>query len=490
MQSGWRSYRRTIQFTEKKPLWQGLFCLLPLPTGILRCFLRRIVLFSPSSAYPLYQIVFSGGFQVKVRVLRFSDRGPAVQLLQLALDRASFGPLAHDGVFGLRTQEALRRFQSARGLAADGVAGRASHAALLPWYTGYLRHRVRPGETFYSIARLYGARPEAVEFANGAYAAEQLPVGAALTVPLPFPVVPTDVDCSAALVAFCVRGLCARYPFLSCASFGRSVLGRPLWSITLGAGENRVLYAAAHHANEWITATLLLSFAEELAEAFARGGRIFGRSAAELLDYARLCLVPLVDPDGVDLVTGELQGGEAFERARAIAARYPAVPFPEGWKANIRGTDLNLQYPAGWDTAKELKAAAGITGPAPGGYVGAAPLSAPESGALASLTRRFDPALTLALHTQGEVIYWSYADYEIPGARDIAATFAAVSGYSPEEPPWSASFAGYKDWFIQSFRRPGFTVECGKGVNPLPLSDLPEIRRRTLGILTLGALVT
>ena len=425
-----------------------------------------------------------------MRVLRFSDRGPAVALLQLALARASFGPLETDGIFGLRTQAALRRFQLAHGLAADGVAGRATHEALLPWYTGYLRHRVRPGESFYAIARLYGARSEAVELANSALEAGNLPVGALVTVPLPFAVVPTEIAWCSALAAYCARGLCARYPFLSCASAGRSAMGRPLWSLTLGAGENRVLYSAAHHANEWITAPLLFSFLEELCESFAAGGTIFGQNAAELFDYARLCLVPLVDPDGLDLVTGELRRGEAFEGARAIASQFPGIPFPEGWKANIRGTDLNLQYPAGWETTREIKAAAGIRGPAPADWVGPAPLSAPESRAMAALTRRFDPALTLAFHTQGEVIYWRYGDREIPGARDIAATFAAVSGYSPEETPYASSFAGYRDWFIQSFHRPGFTIECGKGVNPLPLADLAEIRRRCLGILTLGALVT
>ena len=430
------------------------------------------------------------GGAFKLRILRFSDTGSGVQLLQLALDRAGFGPLERDGVFGLRTQDALRRFQASRGLAADGVAGRRTHEALLPWYTGFVRHRVRAGESFYSVGRLYGADAEAVALANSVFTADNIPVGAVLTVPLPFPVVPTDIACSSVLVACCVRGLCARYPFLSCAPIGRSVLGRPLWSLTLGAGNNRVLYNAAHHANEWITATLLLSFAEELCEAFARGGTIFGQSAAEMLDYAQLGFVPLVNPDGVDLVTGELQGGEAYENAERIAARYPAYPFPAGWKANIRGTDLNLQYPAGWETAREIKAAAGVTGPAPADFVGSAPLSAPESRAMATLTRRFDPALTLSLHTQGEVIYWRYADIEVPGAQDIAATFAAVSGYSAAETPYASGFAGYKDWFIRSYRRPGFTIEAGRGVNPLPLSDFAAIRRSCLGILTLGALVT
>lgn len=425
-----------------------------------------------------------------MRVLRFSDHGPAVQLLQLALDRAGFGPLARDGIFGLRTREALLRFQAANALAADGVAGARTHRALEPWYTGFVRHRVRRGESFYSIARLYGANPEAVELANSAYEAQNLPVGASLVVPLPFAVVPTDVAVCSALVTLCVRGLTARYPFLTAAAAGRSVMGRPLWALSMGAGENRVLYNAAHHANEWITTLLLLRFAEELCEAFAQGGMIFGRSAAEIFSYARLCLVPLVNPDGVDLATGELQSGERFAAARTIAAGWPEIPFPTGWKANIAGTDLNLQYPAEWETARTIKFAAGFTAPAPMNYVGSAPLSAPESRAMADLMRTFDPALVQAWHTQGEVIYWRFADYTVEGAADIAGTFSAVSGYAAAETPYAASFAGFKDLFIQDYRRPGFTIEAGRGVNPLPLEDFDAIWAASRGILTLGTLVT
>ena len=180
-----------------------------------------------------------------MRVLRFSDHGPAVQLLQLALDRAGFGPLARDGIFGLRTREALLRFQAANALAADGVAGARTHRALEPWYTGFVRHRVRRGESFYSIARLYGTNPEAVELANSAYEAQNLPVGASLVVPLPFAVVPTDVAVCSALVTLCVRGLTARYPFLTAAAAGRSVMGRPLWALSLPRSCARPLRRAA-----------------------------------------------------------------------------------------------------------------------------------------------------------------------------------------------------------------------------------------------------
>ena len=215
-----------------------------------------------------------------MRVLAFSSRGPAVQLLQLALNRSGFASLETDGVFGPATQAALTRFQAAQGLKADGVAGPLSHRALLPWYTGFLRHRLRPGESFWSLAQLYGSELDAILTANPGLDPEALPVGTLVVVPLPFPVVPTSIDYCSELVAYCVRGLAARYPFLRVDSIGRSVLGRPLWSLSLGSGENRVLYTAEHHANEWITTPLLLRFTEKLAAAYAAGGELFGRSAA------------------------------------------------------------------------------------------------------------------------------------------------------------------------------------------------------------------
>ncbi len=81
-----------------------------------------------------------------MKILRMGSRGPSVELLQLALVRAGFGPLETDGLFGPLTEAALRRFQSAEGLTADGIAGRETHRALLPWYTGYRIHRIVPGD--------------------------------------------------------------------------------------------------------------------------------------------------------------------------------------------------------------------------------------------------------------------------------------------------------------------------------------------------------
>lgn len=425
-----------------------------------------------------------------MKILKYGSRGPSVELLQLALNRAGFGVLETDGIFGEMTKNAVIRFQASNGLSADGIVGPQTHRSLLPWYTGYYVHKLRRGDTLWKIAELYGTTVEAILRANPNINPENLQIGNSVTVPLPFDVVPTGINYSSTLIAYCVRGLKARYPFVGMGEIGRSVMGKPLWYMSFGNGDNRVFYNASHHANEWITTPVLLKFFEDLCRAYVSGGSIFDRSAAEIFSYASIYIAPAVNPDGIDLVTGELTEGEYYENAVRISNNYPTIPFPEGWKANIRGVDLNLQYPAEWETARRNKFALGFVSPAPSDYVGAAPLVAPESRAMYDFTLSLSPNLTLSYHTQGRVIYWKFLDYEPENSRAIAETFAAVSGYDVEETPYASGFAGYKDWFIQDFNRPGYTIEAGLGRNPLPITDFDRIYAENIGILTYGAIVT
>lgn len=301
-------------------------------------------------------------------------------------------------------------------------------------------------------------------------------------------IVPVDRPMTSELVGQIVAQLGERYPQIRTETLANTAFARPIYALTIGDGPRRVLYSAAHHANEWLTATVVLKFIEDYAEAVAQGGSIGGFDARALLRAATIHIVPMVNPDGVDLVTGALvPGAEQYERAREIARNYPNIPFPDGWKANLNGVDLNLQYPAGWLMAREIKFSQGYTQPAPRDYVGRFPLSQIESQALYDYTERIDPAMVIAWHSQGEVIYWQYGGIEVPGARELAERFAAVSGYALEDTPYQSSFAGYKDWFIQAFRRPGFTIEVGTGTSPLPLSQFADIYQASLPILVTGA---
>ena len=301
-------------------------------------------------------------------------------------------------------------------------------------------------------------------------------------------IVLTDIPVTSVSCDRMILQIAGTYPFCRTELLTTTAFGRPVRTLVIGNGPRKVLYSASHHANEWITTLVLLKFAEDFAKAIDTGGMIFDTDARELEEQATIYMVPMVDPDGVDLVVGAIgKGSPQYAIARQFADDYPEIPFPEGWKANLLGVDLNLQYPAGWLQAREIKYLQGFTSPAPRDYVGRSPLNQAESKAMAGYTEAVDPALVLAYHTQGEEIYWQFEGYEVTGARELGEEFARLSGYTLTDAPYKSGFAGYKDWFIKNFRRPGYTIEAGTGENPLPLSRFDEIYRDNLGILATAA---
>lgn len=413
--------------------------------------------------------------------------GAIVDLLQLGLKRAGWFEGGIDGIYGDITRQAVLNFQKYQDLQETGDADTETWEVLTPWLTGAIRIVLQKGDTLWKLANSYGTTITAIQTANPSIRPEQLRIGQTVVIPLGFDVVATNIRYSSDAVAFFITGLLERYPFLKRESIGKSVIGKNLDVLEIGRGPTEVFYNAAHHANEWLTTPLLLKFLENYAKAYVSNNKIGGYPARVLFRQTRMFIAPLVDPDGVDLVTGALPRNAYYEFARILSTSYPSIPFPDGWKANIRGVDLNLQYPAGWEEAREIKFNQGFRTPGPRDFVGSAPLSEPESAAVFFFTQRHNFALTLSYHSQGEVIYWKFKDYLPAGSWEIAQIFADMTGYTAEETPSESGNAGYKDWFIQDFDRPGYTFEVGRGVNPLPLSQFDQIYAENEPVLALGA---
>lgn len=145
-----------------------------------------------------------------------------------------------------------------------------------------------------------------------------------------------------------------------------------------------------------------------------------------------------------------------------------------------------MQFPAEWDLAREIKFNQGFVRPAPRDFVGYAPLTESESLALYNFTLAHDFKLILSYHTQGEVIFWRYLDFEPEGAEILGKEFARVSTYLLDNEKETNSYAGYRDWYISKYNLPGYTIENGKGENPLSLSQFDKIYNDNIGILILG----
>ncbi|SDN87392.1 g-D-glutamyl-meso-diaminopimelate peptidase [Psychrobacillus sp. OK028] len=347
---------------------------------------------------------------------------------------------------------------------------------------GYITtpYQIRPGDSLWSIGTSRNLPLDALLLANPSLNPMRLQIGQTINVPLrvTWRIVNGKQNYDFSTMMSDLGQLQTVYPFLQVSSIGNSVENRQIPEILIGSGEERVHYNASFHANEWITTPVLLTFLNDYALSLTNQKPIRGLDTFPLYLQTSLSIVPMVNPDGVDLVQNGLPD-ESPWRSRVIAWNNGSTDF-SGWKANIRGVDLNDQFPARW----ELEQARNPKSPGPRDYGGESPLSEPEAIAMADLTRNRDFARVLAFHTQGEVIYWGFENLEPPESEAMVLEFSRVSGYEPVQT--IDSYAGYKDWFIQDWRRPGFTVELGTGTNPLPLSQFDEIYEEVLGIFLAG----
>ena len=337
-------------------------------------------------------------------------------------------------------------------------------------------HRVLQGETLWRIAQQRAVALDAILLVNPAVNPNRLIIGQQLNIPqrVIAPVVEGRQSYDYAAFQRDLATLIYIYPFMVRRQIGNSVMGKAIDEIQIGRGAKRVHMNGAFHAQEWITTPILMQTLNDYLLALTNSSTIRGRAMLPYYNSVFLSLVPMVNPDGVDLVIRGIPDTEPY-RSNVLTINQGNPNF-SGWRANIRGVDLNNQYPALW----EREAAVKPRQPAPRDFPGYAPLTEPESIAMALLLETGNFDRILAYHTQGKVIYWGFEGLEPPESELLVNEFARVSGYQPVR--YVQSYAGYKDWFIQEWRRPGFTIELGRGVNPLPISRFNEIYEENLGI--------
>lgn len=282
-----------------------------------------------------------------------------------------------------------------------------------------------------------------------------------------------------------LRQLTAEYSFLKMTSIGKTVTGRDIKALRIGDSEECILYTAAIHGSERITATVLLRFIADLCEALKQGGKLSDVDARRALNGKSVIFVPLSNPDGCEI---SLKGAVGCGIQAGYLSRLCNGNFTN-WNANARGVDLNHNFDAGWVKLHELERKEGYFGPGPTRFGGKHPESEPETVALTTLCRKLTVRYVMCFHSQGEVIYWDYNGIDTCRGRKMAEIFAASSGYALDVPCGLATGGGFKDWFINEFHRPGFTIELGKGKNPLPPEMGEEIYNKVKEMMMLGLLM-
>ncbi len=279
-----------------------------------------------------------------------------------------------------------------------------------------------------------------------------------------------------------VRTLADNYPFLTVTNIGKSILGKEIPVLILGKGPKKALYVGAHHGMEWITANLLLRFVWEFCGSFADGRTVYRRSLPTLWEHYTIHVIPMLNPDGVDYAIHGVDRENPLY-GRVIGMNGGTDDFRR-WQANARGVDLNHNYNAGFAEYKQLETEQGIPCGAPTRFSGQSPESEPEVRALCNYIRFHEPFKTvLTLHTQGEELYWKSRGKSVAGSEPAVRKMASLCDYRISEAEGLASYGGLTDWCIETCGIPAVTLECGKGTNPLPISDFFPIYARLRKVL-------
>lgn len=259
--------------------------------------------------------------------------------------------------------------------------------------------------------------------------------------------------------------LLCKHRFFEHSIIGYSLMKAPIHCIKVGDGDIKIFINCAHHGLEYLTSAFIMRFLKEYAETINSGNLFFGYNVLKLRKKISLYIVPMVNPDGVDIAINGLDITNPYHQK--LISMVGIHSFNRVWQANARGVDINHNYNAHWRVVKK--------NPSPTQYSGPYSESEPETKAMVDFIRKMQFDLLMAFHSQGGEIYYDFDGMVSENSLHLAEKMAEESGYAVSVPEGAASFGGCKDWFIKEFGKAGFTIEIGHGKNPLPLSMLDEI---------------
>lgn len=218
------------------------------------------------------------------------------------------------------------------------------------------------------------------------------------------------------------------------STIGHTVHGRAITAYRFGSGSSVILYLGLTHGNEISTYTLLSQWIDELE---ANGRNIPGDKT--------VVVIPALSRDGL----------------------------ASGSRRNANNVDLNRNFPtADWKADVTMPGGQMVQG---GG--GSAPLSEPESSAIANYTQQLAPRLVLTYH--------SVAGLVTPNEAGVSSTYAAIysslSGYYVS-PKVSASqvfdydtTGAYEDWLYEKPGIAAILVELGSNSSPQASRNFPAM---------------
>ena len=268
-------------------------------------------------------------------------------------------------------------------------------------------------------------------------------------------------------------------------SIGKSVEGRELLLIEFGNGPRKVFVNGAIHASEYISTSYLMYMIDQYAYAYKTSGTYNGFNLMEILSGVTFCILPMVNPDGVNLVqngTGSVLDQNAVSK---IAKGDPGFVDYSCWKANINGVDLNRNFDNNWYVKRP------ITAPATKLFKGYSPLSEPETRAVSSFVKTNMCWAFVNFHSQGGGIYgWDDKNAAYyPQLNSMVSEIMKSSGFKKLADTQETNYGTFAGYVRETFIKPTITIELCRYISdyPYPNEDFSSVWKSAQSICLIVA---
>lgn len=254
-----------------------------------------------------------------------------------------------------------------------------------------------------------------------------------------------------------IKALAKKYPdLIQTEVIGSSVQGRNLTVMKVGKGKYKALAVAGLHAREHITVSYLMRCVEEYCKAFrSQSGKYEGYDIKNLLSVYTLYVVPLVNPDGLEIIREKAQPNVTITyRPDPITGKVATLA---DYKTNANGVNLNKNFPLLWNKTDTKRPT-----PDAENYKGTSVASEPETRALMGLCKENDFLWLASFHVRGDCIYWSDAlNPSVGRSEEMVDKLKSRCGFykCPTSDNVNGFGGGFENWFRQEYQKPGFCIE-------------------------------
>ncbi len=251
-----------------------------------------------------------------------------------------------------------------------------------------------------------------------------------------------------------IEDLIKEYPFLNVQLIGRTVLGRGIFSLSVGNNKNNAIYIGSVCGSDGLSGLILLLFIERLCRSIKSNHTLSSVNIRKALSFSGVTVIPCLNPDGRET---DLYGPSGAKSMGSFVSSFYNTEKPR-WNANAMGVDINRNFIFSAE-AKET-----VHSPGPSFFRGEYPESEPETRTLTRLCRVKKFRQCLEIYSGESEIFYKSKENE-PVSSQMMAKILSCSCSLPINADTNLRHAGIMDWFIKEHRRPAFAMGINGSVN-------------------------